>query len=633
MDVAKILPFPKSESTIAPTPEATIPTEKQDETEPTCPITAAPEQETVPETVTAEEPPLPEELQQALQTAQEQIQLADFPEISRREEIREHVKATPLEKRWSRLDSIFRDAIKNHAVSTKKSEILTQFERTFAEYPCRELEQMMGAFYDTLASYPEAVHCYVKAGDYANAAAISAKESEATLMDTLGQWILSDVPCDNTVYQSFYALCRNLRHGQFCKGVTEQLLQTKPEKAKPVLDCIFYGLLAVAVNYVPAKSIQFPSEELEERISVLLQLLENASLYESSRPIPKPEDTLLPIEKTLTPEGMTQVPEVDLETLESFTGYITRTGAYGFIGKTPTDREGYFFSQTELSSQLRKYRDQLVGLKVVCRLKPTGLSGRKSLNAVTIVAAEDFDAFLERHGIVRYYDTGINPSEMSLEEQEALLCPHEDGTYSGYIVRFHGSYGFVNRDPNAAKGIYFYIGELDTRLVAHTPRILGQHIRCELEVVTKEDKVMYNAKRVMLFSEKKNHHFPVISKTPRPTESVLEEKKVKVVLTIKPTEQPAPTEPDSTEKSLDSASPLNEMPRKKGLLDDLKEFFLPSTTEEETESENTPEVAESTKPSTTDASNVSTEPKAPVEASPEKQKPAETTSESDSSIC
>ena len=75
------------------------------------------------------------------------IQLYNFEVQKRRETIRDQVKGTPIEKQWSRVDSMLNDAVKNRALNYKKDEILALLDNLMDQYPCIELKQMKGIVY------------------------------------------------------------------------------------------------------------------------------------------------------------------------------------------------------------------------------------------------------------------------------------------------------------------------------------------------------------------------------------------------------------------------------------------------------------------------------------------------------
>ncbi len=403
------------------------------------------------------------EIPPRVERAEREITLYEFSPVDRTEEIRAQIKDTPLEKEWIRCQNMLSDARKNGELQTKGETVVQLLEQLYQQYPCVELMQMIGSTFVEMGDCANGSLQYEIAGDYPNAAAYASMcgdESEEYLFSIFRKWLL-DGETDTAVVSSFFAVCADLRRGRDCAETVLRIMREPRGREETV----FYGLLRVLSEYVPAASLsEFESpRRIPEMVSMLLAKTADEPREESESAPP----SVARHASEIWPKAQSD---------EVYTGYILKVlSTYGFIGQNMSEKKGTYYAVTELSPELLFHHSSLYGLKVSYRLATRYHDGRQVLQAVSITADEDLDEFLERKGA---------EEERYFENARAMLDENPDGTFSGFIINIRSTgYGFLNKDETEVHGVFFQISELRGALETVDPGCLkGMKVTCKLEI-------------------------------------------------------------------------------------------------------------------------------------------------------
>lgn len=421
-------------------------------------------------------PPQPERI-----SVQEQIRrkiwLHSFAYEDRSNDILNGVRNTPLEKEWTRMQNILADAKKNHAVSEKAEGIVTRLD----EFPVSSIElcQMTGIAFAAMEDYANASLQYEIAGDYQNAAFYAAKcgeNSKEYLVEVFRKWLLTDKEINRDVLASFFCMTRELHRGRYCAETVRQLpLEGQSDEAQSIL---YYGLLSQLSDYLPDRELPAEGEISDGRIRDLLARLQNATVSEDYSPN-KIEKLLHANElfdgKDALPAGWQD---------DVCTGYIVSSpqNSYGFINENLNSMTGIYFNVSNCAGQLAelypKHFRSLRGLKVVYKTATGTNQGKKQTIAVSVEAAEDITPFLQN-------SIPLPPAELdSVPSEEKLEPLPEENRYSGYIIFFNGSFGFLHKEQHTTKrGVFFYVRDLDEQLKAYSScgaKLAGLKVSCSL---------------------------------------------------------------------------------------------------------------------------------------------------------
>lgn len=429
-------------------------------------------------------PPQPEHI-----SVQEQIKrkiwLHSFAYEDRSTEIQKGVRNTPLEKEWTRMQNILADAKKNHVLREKADGIVNRLDEF--SVPSIELCQMTGIAFAAAEDYGNASLQYEIAGDYQNAAYYAAKcgkNSKEYLIEVFRKWLLTGKEINKDVLASFFWLTRDLHRGRYCAETIRQLHFTN--QSDEVKSILYYGLLSQLSDYLPDRDMPEESVITDDRIRDLLARLQNETVSEDYSPNR--------IEKQLHAnelfDGRNSPPAGWQD--DVCTGYIVSSPGYGygFINENPSSMAGIYFNISNCSGQLAEFYPKhfrsLRGLKVVYKTAIGTNQGKKQTIAVNVEAAEDIKAFLQNvlPQMPQMPQTLPHAEQDSTPAEEKLEPLPEKNRYSGYIIFFNGSYGFLHKEQHTTKrGVYFYGRELDEKLKPFStlgPKLSGLKVTCSL---------------------------------------------------------------------------------------------------------------------------------------------------------
>lgn len=422
-------------------------------------------------------PPQPERI-----SLQEQIKrkiwLHSFAYEDRSAEIQKGVHNTPLAKEWTRMQNILADAKKNHAVAEKAEGIVTRLD----EFPTSNIELclMTGIAFAAQEDYGNASLQYEIAGDYQNAAFYAAKcgeNSKEYSIEVFRKWLLTDKEINRDVLASFFYLTRDLHRGRYCAETIRQLrLTDQPAEIRSIL---YYGLLSQLSDYLPDREMPEEGEITEDRIRDLLARLQNETVSEDYSP--NKIEKLLHANELF--DGTDALPAGWQDDL--CTGYIVSSPAngYGFISENQNSMTGIYFNVSNCSGQLaaaypKSYRS-LRGLKVVYKTATGTNQGKKQTIAVNVESAEDIQAFLQNS-----VPQPMLPAPDNVPSDQKLTALPEENRYSGYIIFFNGSFGFLHKEQHTAeRGVFFYVRDLDEKLKpygSYGVRLVGLKVTCSL---------------------------------------------------------------------------------------------------------------------------------------------------------
>ncbi len=428
-------------------------------------------------------PPIPRiSVSDILEQAEKQIWLHSFEYVDRRAEIHEMVRSTPLEKEWTRTQNILTTAKKNNALSEKAEYVDTALENLPESYMCIELRQMRGEALAYMKDYANASLQYELAGDYQNAAYYASKcdeHSSEYLIEVFRKWILSEVHLDKKVIASFFSLAYKLHCGRLCAETIQQIdIGAQSDQVKKV---IYYGLFLALSRYCTYEQMQASLETGMDRIDQLLKLLLSETSSENYEP-----EKIIKLKHASEIQGSHAPGNLDWED-DICIGYIitSKAATHGYIGKSPNTKIGCCFQahslSGELSSYYAKHHTSLRGLKVVYKINQILNQGTLTDVAVEVQAADNLEEFLKNKNLPLSTSRSLHSSPSAEKNSEEMLALNPDGkTYSGYIIRYLGGYGFINKDPKAKIGVYFHISILDDQLKPIISKLTGIKVNCTL---------------------------------------------------------------------------------------------------------------------------------------------------------
>ena len=428
------------------------------------------------------------------------IALSEFPFVDRYEEIRSNLRGTKLEREWTRTQNMIKDARKNHVLPEKVRIVVTILRNLIVDYPCIELHQLLGEAYSYVDDWENACSCFENAGDYPNAAYFAQKcqnNSQERLFSILEKWIISPLEHDEKVYSSFFSLAKKIHRGRDCYEILKDINITKQPKS--VNNVIYHGLLAVFSDYHTNQYIDFKNNSILERIGELLEMLKSETSYEKYTPVVATD--ICHASELFEEEGEEEQTKSDGSLS---VGYIIRTFDYsGFIGKSKNSQIGVHFNKNDISSPeilniYSGYHTVLNGMKVSYIPSQILFNGKVRDIAKNIQPLENVTDFLSRQRI------NYIPSSNTTDEQSKELIKNSDGTYSGYIIKFKGNFGFIAKDPNEKNGVYFYYSDLSEQLLTIKDHLVGLKVKCELVDIERENGKEKNAIKIDADEDIKN---------------------------------------------------------------------------------------------------------------------------------
>ena len=403
------------------------------------------------------------------------IILYEFPFCDRHESIRSNLFETILEKEWNRTQNIIKDARKNHVLPEKARMVVTTLKMLIMDYPCVELYQLLGETYSYVDDWENACSSFEKAGDYQNAAYFAQKcqkGSQERLFTVLGEWIVSQLELDEKVYSSFFLLTKKLHKCRDCYEVIKEINLTKQPNS--VQTIVYYGLLDVLSDY---RTDFQPDCENGSVIAQINQLLEILKVETSNEPYTSISAVNIRHASELFEEEKVEQKAYD----SSFSvGYIIKASEhFGFIGKDKNSQNGIYFSKDDIDSpELSKiysgYNTSLQGIKVSYVPAKSVFYGKITDVAKSVQPLENLTDFLSSKGI------NIISSKKISNYQSEELKENPDGTYSGYIIKFNETFGFIAKDPDQTHGVFFYLNALSSQLLTIKNHLPGLKVKCEL---------------------------------------------------------------------------------------------------------------------------------------------------------
>ncbi len=412
----------------------------------------------------------------ALEDAKRIIWLRDFSFIDRSSQLKNAIHNTLLEKEWSRVQNMIKDAQKNHVLSEKIEKIIRKLELLPQELDCVEYHMMLGEVFALDNDYDNASFHLEIAGDYQNAAYYASQcksDKEKYLLEIFRKWIVSGTDCGKDVFASFMALCHSMHYGRICAETIKLIdYNNLSEEDKEI---VYLGLLFVLSNYVSNESewISLKPNHTDINIKDLLDLLLKQSIsehYDIEDVIALKHANELVVDR-----------KADLTTWEEnvHTGYIIKAWTtHGYIGKEKNSSTGVKFNSNNITSEelanlISATPKAVLGLKVVYKLNP----GQESYNDIAdnVEPAENIEEYLQKKGINIAIKTCKNRSE------EKLTLNPDGKTYSGYINSLKANFGFIHKEYGTSqRGVYFHFSDLEEQLKPISDKIMGLKVNCEL---------------------------------------------------------------------------------------------------------------------------------------------------------
>ena len=410
----------------------------------------------------------------SLEDAKRMIWLRDFSFIDRSNQLKEAIHDTPLEKEWTKIQNMIKDAKKNHVLSEKIKTIISKLEQLPQELDCVEYYMMLGEAFALAYDYDNASFQLEIAGDYQNAAYYASKcknNKEKYLLEIFRKWIISGTDCGKNVFASFMALCHSMHCGRICAETVKLIDCNKlPEEVKEI---VRLGLILVISNYVSSENEWISSKANYTEINDLLDMLLKQSISEN-----------YDIEDVIALKHANELVKEqkdDSSTWEEnvHIGYIIKAwSTHGYIGKEKNSDIGVKFNSNnidseELANLISSAPQAILGLKVVYKLNL--LQEGYNDTAVNIEPAENIEEYLQKKGI----NTVIRTHKIKAEEK---LIPNPDGkTYSGYISSLKSNFGFIYKEYDTSQnGVFFHFSELENQLKPISNNIMGLKVNCEL---------------------------------------------------------------------------------------------------------------------------------------------------------
>ena len=418
------------------------------------------------------------------------IWIHTFSLDDRSEQIKKSIHDTPLEKEWTRIQNMIKDAQKNHALSEKIDVIVKNLEQLPESYDCVEYYLMLGEVFALSKDFVNASYSFEMAEDYQNAAYYASQcgdKAEEYLLVIFRKWIISGKQYEKDVVSSFMSVCHSLHCGKIC-AETVKLIDYN-SMPRDVQSVIRLGLILSLSNYVSDEEEWHSFCKDDNDIKCLVDYLLRESTGEHYEPVKIKK--LKHANQIMVLSNNANVWEEDIQI-----GYIIKAfSTYGFIGNEKSDLVGVRFTYRYISSKeladILTFSPQTgIGLKVVYRLQK-GVDSHNDI-ATSVEPAENLEQFIQRKGI----NISINSRVETAEEK---LIPNSDGkTFTGYINSLKSGFGFIYKENNPSRnGVFFHFSELEEKLKPIASKILGLKVKCELADSLKgEDKIAVRIKAV-----------------------------------------------------------------------------------------------------------------------------------------
>lgn len=406
-----------------------------------------------------------------IEDAKRIIWLHDFSLIDRSSQLKEAIHGTPLEKEWSRIQNMIKDAQKNHSLSEKIGTIISKIEQLPQKFDCIEYYIMYGEVLALAEDYANASLQFEIAGEYQNAAYYASKcekKSNEYLLEILRKWIVSGKGYEKYVIASFLSLCYSMHRGRICAETIAQV----PNKSINQ-DCqkiLYLGLILSLSNYIlnETELITLKNNSIQDLLDRLLKV----SISERYEP---------DIIKKLKHANQIEDPFNNISAWEEGiqTGYIIKAfSTYGYIGKEKSDSTGVKFNLYNIASKkitelITSSPQAIIGLKVVYRLNKG--AGSYYDTADNVEPAENVEEFIQKKGINIALKTRVKTAE------EKLFLNPDGKTYTGYINSIKAGFGFIYKENDPSQnGVFFHFSELEDKLKPIANKILGLKVCCEL---------------------------------------------------------------------------------------------------------------------------------------------------------
>lgn len=412
-----------------------------------------------------------DELSTYIEEAKRVIWLHDFSLVDIKEQTKKAIRNTPLEKEWSRIQNMIKDAQKNHALSEKIGTIISKIKQLPQNYYCVEYYIMYGEVLALDEDYANASLQFEIAEEYQNAAYYASKCEEngnEYLLEILRKWIVSGKDYEKDVISSFLSLCYSMHRGRVCAETIAQVANKSINQ-----DCqkiVHLGLILSLSNYILNKNelASLNSNSIQDLLDRLLK----ESISEQYEPdIIKKLKHANQIENSF---NNTSTWEEDVQT-----GYIIKAfSTHGYIGKEKSDSMGvkfnlYNIASKEITELITASPQAIIGLKVVYRLN----KGVESYydTAENVEPAENLEEFIQKKRINVSLKSRVKTAE------EKLILNLDGKTYTGYINSIKPTFGFIYKENDPSQnGVFFHFSELESKLKPIANKILGLKVCCEL---------------------------------------------------------------------------------------------------------------------------------------------------------
>lgn len=422
-----------------------------------------------------------------IEDAKRVIWLHDFSLTDRSSQLKEAIRGTALEKEWSRIQNMIKDAQKNHSLSEKISTIISKIEQLPQNFDCVEYYMMYGEVLALDEDYANASLQFEIAGDYQNAAYYASKceeKSKEYLLEILRKWIVTGKDYEKDVIASFLSLCYSMHRGRVCAETIAQVANKSINQ-----DCqkiVHLGLILSLSNYILNEN-ELASLN-NNSIQDLLDRLLKESISEQYEPdIIKNLKHANQIENSF---NNTSTWEEDVQI-----GYIIKAfSTHGYIGKEKSDSIGVKFNLQNIASKaitelITASPQAITGLKVVYKLN----KGEESYydTAENVEPAENLEEFIQKKGINVSLKSRVKTAE------EKLILNPDGKTYTGYINSIKAGFGFIYKENVPTQnGVFFHFSELEDKLKPIANKILGLKVCCELADNPKREEVDRIAVRI-----------------------------------------------------------------------------------------------------------------------------------------
>ena len=312
----------------------------------------------------------------------------------RRDDIKARVRNTDIAKAWSRIDSMYNDAIKNHSLKQKADRIISELDML---PECAEVMMFTGSVFAQLEEYDNAAEEFYNGADYYNAACCAKlNKDDKYALYCLKGFVESEGFIDHTAISALFHLLCKYKDGAYCVNALGDL--NFDELNTQCVDYIYYGLLMLYKEYVNKfNALGAPKGNRSEDISMLINRIAELS---SSEEIKKAILSSVPSITEYEKDNKEMLEEDNQELTGTITGFFKyENNGYGYISAKNNPQLYFNIRQVE-DEKLRGmlWNGDVSKASVYFRFG-VGLQGRKAADHIR--AREDFSGLTTiRNGMI-----------------------------------------------------------------------------------------------------------------------------------------------------------------------------------------------------------------------------------------